>query len=156
MSEVNPKTGRKNVKGSPRPSSHFAKLSQTPEGRAQLAEWRSRRGKGKLGRPHGALDGYTRIEREAIIAQAQAEAKRLVKLMEEKGLNIPKEQYAREAFEEVVALVRRQDINPKDKLAACNTVLTYTLAKPASESTVTVKKAEDFLADLASEMKENE
>ncbi|MGC3025839.1 hypothetical protein ACPUER_11915 [Burkholderia sp. DN3021] len=153
---MNPKTGRKNVQGSPR-QSHFAKLSQTPEGRAQLAEWRARRGtKRGLGRPHGALDGTTTIEREKSIAAAKAEAKRLVQLMEQSGSNIPKDGFAREALETAVEIVRRKEISPKDQLAAARLVLEFTMAKPASESNVTVKKAEDFLADLATQDKDDE
>lgn len=147
---VNPRTGRKNVKGTPRPNSHFAKLSQTPEGRAQLAEWRALRGTKKgLGRPPGALDGTTASERGKDLAKARAEAKQLVKLMEQTNSNIPKEGYAREALEVAVEEMRREKVTSKDKLSAARLVLEYTMSKPASESSVTVKKAEDFLADLA-------
>lgn len=102
----------------------------------------------------GALDGTTAVERKKDIAKAKAEAKQMVTLMEEKGYVIPKDQYAREAIESVVELVRRENVHPKDKLAAAKTLLEFTMAKPASESNVTVKKAEDFLADLAKDLNE--
>ena len=38
---------------------------------------------------------------------------------------------------------------PKDRLAAVRTVLEYTKQKPATQSNVTVKSAEDFLDELA-------
>lgn len=109
-----------------------------------------------MGRPHGALDGTTTIEREKSIAAAKAEAKRLVQLMEQNGSNVPKDGFAREALETAVEIVRRKEISPKDQLAAARLVLEFTMAKPASESNVTVKKAEDFLADLASQDKDSE
>lgn len=70
-----------------------------------------------------------------------------------KGYIVPKDEYAKEGIEAVVEIVRRTDINVKDKLSAAKTLLEYTLAKPASETTVNVKKAEDFLTDLVDEMK---
>jgi hypothetical protein len=73
--------------------------------------------------------------------------------MEKNGLlQIDKDGYAREGIEAVVTMVREKDISHKDRLAAARTLLDFTMAKPGSESTVTVKKAEDFLTDLANEM----
>jgi hypothetical protein len=51
--------------------------------------------------------------------------------------------------------MRRKDISPKDKISAAALLLTYTLAKPATETTMNVRKAEDFLNDLALEMKDD-
>jgi hypothetical protein len=90
--------------------------------------------------------------RAKAFAHAQAEAKEIVTLMESKGMEIPKDEFGREALEAGVAIMRLTDISPKDRLAAASLVLTYTMAKPASESTVNVKKAEDFLSELASEL----
>lgn len=90
--------------------------------------------------------------RHANLASARAEAKQLVQIMEDKGFNIPKDAYAREALEEVVAIVRLKDLSPKDRLAAARTVLDFTMAKPATDNNVTVKKAEDFLSGLTSEL----
>jgi hypothetical protein len=146
-----PQGGR--VKKKRNAPSHFAELAKTPEGRAQLAEWRSRRKVENCGRPHGATAGVTRKTRNKIIAKAQAEAKAIVELMDKKGM-IPKDEYAKEAIETVVELVRRTDIHPKDKLASARTLLEWTLAKPATEANVNLKKAEDFLDDLAAELKE--
>lgn len=62
---------------------------------------------------------------------------------------IPKGAFAKEAIEAVVEVMRLDKLPPKDKIAAARTVLEWTMAKPASESTVNVKTAEDFLADIA-------
>jgi hypothetical protein len=115
-----------------------------------MNEWRSRTS--HSGRTAGAINGTTKKQRAASIATAKAEAKEIVAFMETKGFNIPKDEYAREAIESVVEMVRRKEIAVKDKLAAARTLLEYTMAKPATEATVNVKKAEDFLADLTAEM----
>ena len=74
--------------------------------------------------------------------------------MEEK-FDIPKEGFAREALETAVTEMRKKELASKDRLAAARLVLEWTKAKPAAESNVTIKKAEDFLADLAKDA-ENE
>jgi hypothetical protein len=94
--------------------------------------------------------------RQKALDYAMAEAKKIVNIMEEKGYNIPKDEYAREGIEAVVAMVRLTDISPKDRLAAARTLLDFTMAKPATTINQNVKKAEDFLAELASEIKDNE
>lgn len=138
-------------KGRKNPASHFAKLAQTEEGRAQLAEWRKKKPT-DVGRPQGLPKGWTLPLWRKANAQAEADAKEIVKYMEEKGYNIPKDAYAREGIETVVKLIRMEGLLPKDKLAAARTLLDFTMAKPAAETTVTVKKAEDFLSDLMTEM----
>jgi hypothetical protein len=94
--------------------------------------------------------------RQKVWAYAHAQGLKLLKTMEEKGYVLPKDQYAREAIETVAAVMHLEDISPKDRLAAARTLLDFTLAKPASETTVNVKKAEDFLLDLANEVKDDE
>lgn len=69
--------------------------------------------------------------------------------MEKEGYAIPKDDYARQAIETVLEVMNLENIAPKDRLAAAAKLLEYTMAKPAAESNVTVKKAEDFLAELA-------
>jgi hypothetical protein len=90
-----------------------------------------------------------------MIAKARAEAKDLMIHMEKKGYVIPKDEHAKEALEVVITEMRRKDISPKDKISAAALLLTYTLAKPATETTMNVRKAEDFLNDLALEMKDD-
>jgi hypothetical protein len=126
-------------------------MAETPEGRAQLAEWR-KAAHAKAGRPRGATDGFSAYRRKKMIAKAAAEAKVIVKAMEDKGIVIPKDAAAREAFETVVTEMRRKDLLPKDKLAFARTVLEWSMAKPAAETNVTVKKAEDFLSEIAGDL----
>jgi hypothetical protein len=153
--EVSEKTGRRNRrKEAPRTKKgegYFERLAKTPEGQALLKHWRSL-GPKKAGRPKGATDGFSKYRRDKMIAEATAEAKVIVKRMEEKGIVIPKDAAAREAFETVVIEMRRKDLLPKDKLAFARTVLEWSMAKPAAESTVTVKRAEDFLDEIAGDL----
>lgn len=117
-----------------------------------MAEWRSRRNPENAKSVFGRRPGWTRAMRTKAYAHAQAEAKDLMNLMEAKGIELPEDDKAREALEVGITIMRLTDISPKDRLAAASLVLTYTKAKPASTSNVTVKRAEDFLTDLAAEM----
>lgn len=130
-------------------------MSKTPEGRALMDLWRSmRRTSGSyLGRPLGSTEGYIKSQRNKIKAKAKAEAIEIVRYMEhEKGFEIPKKEFAKEAITTAVEIMRREDIHPKDKLAAAKAVMEWTLAKPASEANINVKTAESFLEDIAKEM----
>jgi hypothetical protein len=107
----------------------------------------------KLGRPQGATEGYLKTKRDVLITAAKTEAKEIVKYMENtKGYEIPKQEFAKEAIVTAVEIMRRDDINVKDKLTAAKTVLEWTLSKPATETTVNVVTAESFLEDIAAEM----
>lgn len=107
----------------------------------------------KLGRRPGGTEGYLKAKRDKLISTAKAEAKEIVTYMENtKGYEIPKQEFAKEAIVTAVEIMRRDDINVKDKLTAAKTVLEWTLAKPATETTVNVKTAESFLEDIAAEM----
>lgn len=123
-----------------------------------MAEWRARRflnpnGKGLPGRRPGSKDGYTQTELQKQRTKAKAEAKRIVEYMEKK-FDLPKDEFAKEALTTAVEIMRIDAINVKDKLAAARTVLEWTMSKPASQTDVTVKRAEDFLNDIAIEMDE--
>lgn len=112
----------------------------------------AKRNPANLGRPKGSTEGYTRKKRNKIISVAKTEAIQIVSYMESKGYEIPKQEFAKEAIVTAVELMRRDDINPKDKLTAARTVLEWTLSKPATEANVNVKTAESFLEDIAAEM----
>lgn len=134
----------------------FVRMQQTEEGRKLWKIWTDRRfiapnGK-RLGRPRGSIDGYTGHEVKQMRAKAKTEAKLMVAYMERKGFEVPKGEYAREAIEAAVETMRMDAINVKDKLSAARLVLEFTMAKPAAQTELTVKKAEDFLADIAEEM----
>lgn len=117
-----------------------------------LMEMRRVKALANNGRRRGATEGFTNVIRPRIIAKAKEEAKEIVKFMADKGYAIPKQDFAKEAIETAVEVMRREDINPKDKLTAARTVLEWTLSKPATEANVNVKSAESFLDDIAAEM----
>lgn len=129
----------------------FKRMQQTEEGRRLWKLWTDKRfAPGvKVGRPAGAFDGANRTQRNKIKAKAKAEAKEIVALMEKKGFEIPKHEFAREAIETAVEIMRINEMNPKDKLAAARTVLEWTMSKPVAQSEVSVKRAEDFLSLVA-------
>jgi hypothetical protein len=124
-----------------------------------MEEWRARRfqnpnGKGLPGRRPGSKDGFTQAELIKQRAKAKAEAVEIVAYMEKK-FDLPKDDFAKEALTTAVEIMRIDAINVKDKLAAARTVLEWTMAKPATQNEVTVKRAEDFLNDIAIEMEED-
>jgi predicted nucleic-acid-binding protein len=134
---------------------YFKRLLATEEGRKLHKMWTDKRfAPGvKMGRPQGATSGYNKTERREIKRMAKEEAERIISYMEnEKNFVIPKQDFAREAITTAVEILRREDINVKDKLTAAKVVLEYTLAKPATETTVNVKTAESFLDEIAAEM----
>ncbi len=127
-------------------------MQLTEEGRALWKLWTDKRFGSQLGRPRGSTQGYSKSERDKLKVKAKAEAKIIVEHMVTKGFEIPKHEFASEAIHTAVEIMRREDINPKDKLSAAKTVLEWTLSKPATETTVNVKTAEDFLKDIAAEV----
>lgn len=141
----------------PKPEQNlFVRMQQTEEGRLLWKIWTDRRflkpnGKGP-GRPRGSPDGYTGKEMRRMRAIAKDEAKRMVRIMEKKGFEIPENEYAREAIEAAVETMRMDAISPKDKLTAARLVLDFTKSKPAAQAELTVKRAEDYLADIAKEL----
>jgi hypothetical protein len=167
MDEAKPPSKRKTHKekhqynSRPSPEKNlFVRMQETEEGRLLWKIWTDRRflkpnGKGP-GRPKGSIDGYTKNDLRKMRAIAKDEAKRMVRIMEKKGFEIPENEYAREALEAAVETMRMEAINPKDKLTAARLVLDFTKAKPAAQTELTVKKAEDFLADIAKDLNKEE
>lgn len=149
--------GRYQYNSRPKPEQNlFVRLQETEEGRLLWKLWTDRRhlkpnGKGP-GRPRGSPDGFTGAEVRKMRAVAKDEAKRMVMIMEKKGFQIPENEFAREALEAAVETMRMDAINPKDKLTAARLVLEFTKAKPAAQAELTVKRAEDYLADIARDM----
>lgn len=138
----------------------FVRMQETEEGRLLWKIWTDRRhlkpnGKGP-GRPRGSPDGYTGAEVRKMRAIAKDEAKRMVRIMEKKGFEIPESEFAREAIEAAVETMRMESVSPKDKLTAARLVLDFTKAKPAAQTELTVKRAEDFLADIAKDLNKEE
>lgn len=137
----------------------FVRMQQTEEGRALWKLWTDKRFMPgvRIGRPRGAVTGFSGTDYKKQKSKAKAEAKEIVALMEKKGFEIPKAEFAREAIEVAVEIMRTDAMNPKDKLSAARTVLEWTLSKPVAVSEVSVKRAEDFLTSvLAAEEKAKE
>jgi hypothetical protein len=126
----------------------FARMQQTEEGRTLWKLWVSKNKiKGQTpGRRKGNISGYSKAQLGIRKAKVKSEAKEIVKLMEAKGFEIPKAEFARESIETAVEIMRYTEISPRDKLAAARTVLEWTLAKPVAQSEISVKRAEDFLS----------
>jgi len=126
----------------------FIRLRESDEGKALLMLWDARKYEAKRGRTRGHSDGITIRRLRSLRARAKREAKIIVEYMMEQNM-IPKEGYAKEALETAVEVMRLQEIHPRDKLAASKLVLEYTMSKPATESNISVKTAEDFLDEIA-------
>lgn len=95
------------------------------------------------GNPYNlSVKGYARA-----CHMAQEEAKRIAKIMSKEGI-MPDENMAASALQSAFGMIG-EPLNPRDRLAAIRTVLEYTKQKPATQSNVTVKTAEDFLDELA-------
>ena len=78
---------------------------------------------------------------------AAQQAERIMKKME-KDHDLPENQYAREALQNALAIMKDPTSSRKDSLAATRMVLEWTEAKPASKSEVTINEAEAWLASL--------
>ena len=131
-----------------RENSPFVKLKESPEGLALLALWKGRADVSQRGRSLGHLDGTTLAKSRKLRARAAAEAKRIVAHMAEHDM-IQDGVYASEALEAAVSVLRLENVSSRDRLAAAKLVLDFTLAKPATETTVSVETAEDFLDAVA-------
>lgn len=145
------KTGRSRKD---RGNHYFNRLAETEEGRAKLREWRMKGARTNPGKRKGVPSHMTIKEFEALYLPAKAEAKKIVDLMEQKKL--VENEYAREALEFSVGVVRAGAHTIKDRLSAAKLVLDFTKQKPAAKNEVTISKAEDFLAQLAEEAASSE
>lgn len=117
----------------------------------EVREWRRenmkrvRVGTGRKapGNPYNmTVKGYARA-----VNMAHEEAKRIAKIMAKEGI-MPDENMAASALQSAFGMIG-EPLNPRDRLAAIRTVLEYTKQKPATQSNVTVRTAEDFLDELA-------
>jgi hypothetical protein len=109
----------------------------------------------------GVPDGMRKPDADAAWAHAAALADRFIKIMEDKGelpeVVVPgsEAEMATEALREAFKI----SVGPhgvKERIAAINTVLNFTKSKPESKSKLTVNKAEEWLAELATDMKKGD
>ncbi len=102
----------------------------------------------KPGRIAGVLNGKT-------FAQTQVALKRGRKIAMEDMKNIKakvdpiEDDKAEEALTTTLTILRTKDVALTTKLAAARLLLDFTKSKPSSKSEVTVKSAEDWLAQIA-------
>lgn len=125
---------------------YFTKLAQTEEGRALRKLW-SRKPRKNPGRPMGVPDGMTKVEADAIRAEVQAEARKVVAIMTEHNPELKDDELAQEALQTAVELMRFPG-GAQHRIAAAKLVLEYTKQKPAAKNELTINKAEEFLASL--------
>lgn len=112
--------------------------------------------KGKSGRKAGVPDGYTKEQFEPLRVKAREEAKRIVAtIMASEEYKTPDDQYAKEALEAAVEIVRTPG-SARERLQAAKVVLEYTKTKPAQKIDATIKRAEDFLDEVASSTSEDD
>lgn len=87
--------------------------------------------------------------------QARFEATLTMKKLDKAGVLNDADDMAREALHTALEIMRLPIAN-KEKLAAANTVLTYTKAKPAQKTELTVSKAEEWLEAVTADAETNE
>ena len=134
--------------------------SYTQKQERQRAAMKGHIAEGKLTRK-GVPDGWAGRKQELITIRenAAAEAKEIVATMVEKGLldAADDEALGNEAIQHAIAIVRAQDEEGKfahtvrDRISALAIVAKFTKATPVQKTAITLNKAEDFLAVLASE-----
>jgi hypothetical protein len=163
-------TGRKQRKRSPRPlksigyrpsaakSAALKRRWENPEYRAEASAKLNeiRKPQPRLGVP----DGMRKAQADAEWQKAGVLADRFIEIMKENEelpeVVIPgsEAEMAQEALKEAFRIaVGPQGV--KDRIAAINTVLNFTKAKPESKSKLTVNKAEEWLAEIAIDMKKD-
>lgn len=117
-----------------------------------ILDMASRRSKVKVGRRLGHKRGFTLKQFERLEKKAHREARKIVKHMKEQQIFVPDNDVAEEAIKEVIAILRNP-ASAKDKLTAAKTLLDFTQKKPATNSELTLNKAEDFLEAVLADVK---
>lgn len=151
------------VSSRPRPGSNPATRLRNldPVQQAKMQEGRRRaRAAGRIMTRVGVPDGMRKEEAEQHWARARVLADKFIKVMEQKNVVeevvVPdsEEAMAKEALREAFVMAV-SPLEAKSKIAAINTVLNFTKAKPESKSKLTINKAEDWLAEVAQDMKQD-
>lgn len=119
----------------------------TPEERSERARKAALSRKVHKGQHVGAPFHWTEQEYAPLRIEAEREAQRIYKIMEQDGL-LPEDPLAREALLEALKLMRAPG-DKKFKHSVLRTILEYRLAKPTTKTDVTVRTAEDWLDEIA-------
>jgi thioesterase domain-containing protein len=149
---ISPVRGGKN----PAASEALRKMWADPVRRAEVTA--KLRARGVKGTRLGITDGMTRAQAEKKWAKAEKLSEKFIKTMEDIGqlpeVVVPEseEALAKEALKEAFKLAVGP-YNGQTKNAAIRTVLEWTKAKPESKSKLTINKAEEWLAEIAADMK---
>lgn len=136
---------------------------KTEEAFKKKQEWArnllsNRRAKGEVLSSVGVPKGWRHKKKGAIAFAnlAKYEAKQIMEHMKKQGLLVaPDNELANEALMVAVEMHRNPLTEAKLRLAAAQTVLTWTKAKPAQRVEATVRTAEDFLAEVAEDALKN-
>jgi hypothetical protein len=117
----------------------------------QKAQWKANMLKataGKQGRPKGLPDGMGAEKFAIHKAQVAKETKIIMeKIVDENDLTTKDGQYAVEALETAVTIMRLQG-DARNKLGAAKLILEYTKSKPSAKTELTVNTAEDLLNQI--------
>ena len=150
------RTGKRKRKAYPNPSQRMLERNARVNARMRAIKELS----GGAINPYrkGVFDGYTKATAEVAWKKAREEAKAIMKHLKENGMvDTPAEgdkyaQFADEALEAAITIVRTP-MNEQQRLAAARLVLDFTKSKPVAKNEVTVKTAEDWLANVLEEVK---
>ena len=86
-------------------------------------------------------------------ADAERDARKIVKYMLDKKIWTADNDVAAEAMKELVTVLRHKGLTPKEKILAAKTVLEFTQKKPVVESDVNINTAEQFLEGILVDVK---
>ena len=117
---------------------------------AKLKEFRDQGNKTRAGVPRGWLPKVYHTYRALLHGEAAVELQEMIPHMTEEFQAIVKDDdMAREAMTQTLMVMKDKSTRPETKLQAARTILEWTKQKPATKNEHTVRRAEDFLAELA-------
>lgn len=124
---------------------------QDPVYRAERSEASRLAQEKRRGEPGGRLgvpDGMRKAQADELNNEARESAKQTMADLEKAGVLADDTDAAKEALEATLTIMRSPG-DKKVRLQAAGQVLAYTKSKPASKSELTVNKAEEWLAAVA-------
>jgi hypothetical protein len=125
-------------------------VGMTPEQRSEhFRSLAAKRSEHKGGKPFGVPRRMSVAQHEAYQAAQKPIIARIIKKMAA-NQQLPDDPMAVEALEKAMTVLR-DNISPKDKIAAARLILDFTKAKPAQKLEHTVRSAEDILDEMATE-----
>jgi len=114
---------------------------------------KSREGKRNNGRTRGHVHGIRLKTFNRYQADADRDARKIVKHMVDKKIWTPDNDISAEAMKELVTVLRHKGLTAKEKILAAKTVLEFTQRKPVQESDVNINTAEQFLEGILVDVK---